>query len=170
MRRILLLAILAGLAGCGMNAKIRRMEPREQDHYYALKVWMDEGQRKEFLKQKTPELRDQWLKDNALWDRFYQYDEDTRKAIVAGDVKVGWKQEEVFMAWGEPVDRSRLPGRPAQRSELFTYRFEIDADGNTVVWRPDSNLTYKAAKLYRVEVIVDDLVVTEINMKDGWED
>lgn len=167
--RPFLLALMLVAAGCGTAAKVKRLEDREQDHYYALKVWMTDDDRKAFLKLKTPEERDQWLKDKGLWDRFYKYDDEKRSAIVEGDVQVGWKQDMVFMAWGEPASRSRLPGRPAERSELFIYRFEVDKKGNTLIWRPESNETYKASELYRLELIVDDQVVTEITKKDGWD-
>ena len=156
------------LVGCGTAHQVKRLSSPEQDHYYALKVWMSDDERKGFLKGKTEADRDAWLKERGFWDRFYQYDEATRKKIVAGEVEVGFRQEQVFMAWGEPHKRTRLPGRPATRSEMFVYRFEVDEDGNVLVWTPDSKTTYKAAETYEMDLYVDDQVVTEMERKDGW--
>jgi len=155
--------------GCGLSGKVKRLESYEKDHYYALKVWMEKADHKAYLKGKTPEVRDAWLKEHGFWDRFYQYDERTRTAILTGDVQVGFKQDQVFMSWGEPHQRNRLTGRAAERSELLTYRFEVDDEGHTVVWTPESKTANFAAEKYSLQLYMDDAVVTEIVRKDSWE-
>ncbi len=161
--------LVAGLGGCGTAAKLKRLAPVEQDHYQALRVWMSEEQEKAFLKKKTQAERDQYLREVKLWERFYQYSEAERKAILEGEVKPGFKQDQVYMAWGEPHVRNRLTGRQAERSELLIYRFEVDEEGLVRVWSPDSKTAYKAVEQYRVELILDNAKVTEITEKKGWE-
>ncbi len=167
MRR-LVLVLFAGslLMGCGN--KIKKLSAPEQDHYYALKVWMNKDQEKAFFKYKTTDERDAYLKDSGLWDRFYKYDADMRGKIVAGEVEDGWPEDAVFMAWGNPIARRRLTGRPAARSELFTWRFEVDQDGIVRVWVPKSNTSYKAVHQYEMDVYIDDMVVTEMVKRDKW--
>jgi hypothetical protein len=160
---VLALSVLATCAG-----KVDRLESYERDHFTALRVWMDKKQEKFYLKEKTPEARDQWLKDAKFWDLFYQYDETRRNAILAGDVETGWTQDQVEMSWGKPYQKKRLTGR-AQRSYLYIYRFEIDKDGATMVWVPGSKSTYKAIGKYQVSLFVDDATVTEYHRKESWD-
>ena len=156
------------LSGC-MGAKIKRLSEAERGHYYALQVYMSEDQQKAFLKLKTEDERNQYLKDQGLYERFYKYEPHIRDAIIAGEVREGWTEDQVFMAWGKPYDRRRLTGRPASRSELFVYRFEVDPEGIIRVWTPDSKTAYKAVDTYQLDVYVDDSTVTEIDRKDRWE-
>lgn len=167
MRRILMGAALVLLVGCG--GKMKRLSETEQDHFYALKVFMNEDVRKDYLKLKTEAERDEFLKQKNLWDLFYKYDADVRQAIVAGEVKVGWQKEQVFMAWGEPHEKLQLTGRPYTYSVLLTYRFEGHDDGSVLVWTPNSKTAYKATQLFLQQVYVDDDRVTEIVRKDTWD-
>ena len=111
--------------------------------------------------------RDQYLKDNNLWDKFYSYDADEREQIIAGDVQVGWTKDWVYMAWGAPYDRARLVGRNAVRSERLVYRFEQQEDGTILLWEEGSKTAYKAQRLFTRELILDDDVVREINEETG---
>jgi hypothetical protein len=170
MRRFAMTVGMVGLLVLGTGAKLKKMSQAEQDHYYALRVFMDEGQEKAWFKLKTEEERNQYLKDQKLWDVFYQFDEETRAKILAGDVQQGWTVEQVYMSWGEPHRRQRLVDRPAQRSELLVYRFEVQEGGATLVWQPGSKTAYKAVSFFEQHVIVDDARVAEITQKDGWSD
>jgi hypothetical protein len=169
MRNVLCLVLLLALPGTAMASKVGRLSDQEYAHYTALKVWMEDHQEKAYLKGKTQEERDTWLKEHGFWDKFYQYGEATRAAIVSGDVQIGFLQDQVQMAWGQPHSRSKLAGRPAVRSELFVYRFEENADGETLVWTPKSRTVHKAVRLYQVDVYIDDSEVTDIVEKDHWE-
>jgi hypothetical protein len=71
------------------------------------------------------------------------------------------------MAWGVFYSRKKAIGRAASRSELYTYRFEQQADGSILVWEPNSKTVYKAVRLFVREVIIDDDVVMEIKEKDA---
>lgn len=168
--RTLVLALLAGslLTGC-MSAKLKRLSPAERDHYYALRVFMGEDTTKAFLKLKTESERDALLHELGLWDRFYKYPDFVREKIIAGEVQEGWTEDQMFMAWGEPYDRRRLTGRPAARSELFVYRFEVAPDGVVRVWNPSSKTAYKAVDFYQIEAYVDDSRIAEIVRKEDWE-
>lgn len=161
--------ILALTLFATLGSKLDRLEDYERDHYFALRVYMDKKERKQYLRNKTPEARDQWLKDHGYWERFYKYDERRREAILNGEAAPGWSEDMIFMAWGRPFDRKRLTGRNASRSVLLVYRFEVAPDGAVLVWVPKSKTTHNAVEKYQLEVYVDDGKVREIKKKDGWE-
>ena len=140
---------LALSTGCSMSSKLKKLDEEEYDHYMALRVYLDrpdargvrsKDERKAFFKNKTRAERDQWLKDKGLWDKFYQYDAHIRDKIVQGAVQVGWDKHMVYQAWGMPFVRRKLPGRQAQRSELFVYRFEVRKDGPSSVDKGQGHL------------------------------
>ena len=155
------------MTGCGYERFQKRLTSQEFDHWYALRVYMTEEQRKTYLKYKTSDERDAYLKQLGLWDRFYKYEADQRESIVSGDVKIGWTKDMLEMSWGAPYDRKKAIGRNAVRSEIFVYRFEQQADGSILVWEQNSKTAYKAVRLFIREVFVDDDVVMEIKEKDA---
>lgn len=174
MRTLTLLLALGLLAGCG--GRMKRLSSVERDHFAALRVYMDDDAEKEWLKNKTETERNDWLTTHGVpgsrltyWEQFYQYDAETREEILSGDVVFGWTEDKVYMAWGQPFERKRLTGRPATRSELFVYRFEVDSEGFIRVWEPSSNTAYKAVRQYQMDVFIDDGRVTELMRKDVWE-
>lgn len=162
------LLVLAGALLLGSASKLKKLSDVERDHFQALQVWMSEDQTKAFFKLKTEEERNQYLKDQGLWARFYDYPEDLREKILLGEVSVGWTQDMVFMAFGKPFKRKRLTGRPAARSELFIYRMEVAEDGAVMPWIEGSKTTYKAVDTYEIHIYVDDERVTEIKQLDEW--
>lgn len=168
MKRLHVAVLVTALALSAGNRKLDRLQADERTHYEALKVWMDAKERKAFLKLKTREERDAWLKGQGLWERFYQYDRDQREQIAKGDVHVGWTQDMVYMAWGPPHQRRKLGLATASRSELFVYRFEVDDEGHVLLWEPGSKETHNATKLFRYELTVLDTRVAEMARKDGW--
>ncbi len=155
-------------AGCAWEKRVKHLDDVEFNHYYALRPFMSDPVRKAYLKLKTEEERNQFLKDRNLWDMFYKYSEPERQAIIDGDVQVGWSRDKVLMAWGAPYDKRKLVGRPATRSELLVYRFEVQEDGSILVYEPGSKTEYKAVRHFERRVIVDDDVVAEIEEVDGW--
>jgi hypothetical protein len=176
MRIILALLTLMLATGCSISSKLKKLDEEEYGHYMALRVYMDQPdgsgkraktERKEFFKLKTRAERDQWLKAKGHWDRFYQYAPHIQQKIIDGQVQVGWDKHMIYMAWGRPFLRRKLPGRQAQRSEMFIYRFEELQDHSHQVWVKGSKDTYKAARLYVKELIVDDDKLAEIREKEG---
>ena len=163
--RWLLLAAL--LTGCGYKKNVKNLTDSEFDHYYALRVFMSEDQVKTYLKKETADERNAYLKEIGLWDRFYKYSDREREQIVRGDVAVGWTQDKVLMSWGDPYEFRKLPGRKAERSELWVYRFEVGEDGAVRVWTKDSKTYYKATRLFVRELTLDDGKVAEIEEKDA---
>jgi hypothetical protein len=153
--------------GCGYERHQKKLDNQEFSHWYALRVYMTEEQRKTYLKMKTKEERNAYLKKKELWDLFYKYDQDIRDSIVAGEVREGWSRDMLEMAWGAPYDRQRAVGRQAQRSEKFIYRFEQQPDGMVLLWEPNSKTAYKAVRLFVKEVIIDDDVVVKISEMDA---
>lgn len=169
-----LLALAALLiAGDAHADKLKKLEAPERDAYAALRVFMSDAEEKAWLKLKTRSERDEWLKKHGkpkpYWDLWYSLDEATRDDILSGKVQIGWEQSMVFMAWGEPAERYRLPGRQASWSEMFVYRFEQTPKGEVLVWVPGSNQTYKADKMWQVRLTIDDSRVVELEERDGWE-
>lgn len=166
-RRIHLVAVVLVALATG-GSKLNRLSEAEYDHYRALRIFMNEDERKEWLKLKTTEERDQWLKDHKLWDKFYAHPTEIRQQIVDGLVEKGWTRDMVYMAWGAPFEKQRLTGRPAGRSELFMYRFEIDKNGvaTPLVGKHED---YQAVGQHQTELILDDDVVTEMVEKDHFE-
>jgi len=156
MHALLLALALSPSAHAGWQNKVKELSDIEFDHYYALRAYMNDDQKKAYLKLKTEEERDQYLKDLGLWDRFYQYDDATRALIISGKVEVGWTKDMVEMAWGVPFDKRRLAGRHAQRSELWVYRFEQQKDGGVLIWEPGSKTQYKATRLFERSLTLDD--------------
>jgi len=164
----LLLAGALGTTGCAVDRKLKKFDDQEFQHYYVLKVYMEEDQKKSYFKLKTRDERDAWLKKAGLWDRYYDYEPHVREEIYNGRVQIGWTKPMVLMAWGRPIDRGRVAGRQATRSEQYVYRFEEAQDGSILVWEPGSKTQYHAARLFRRNVIFDNDVVAEINDKDGF--
>ncbi len=167
-----LVLLIVGLS-TNAFAKKEDLTEAERNHIAALRVWMEEKEVKGWTKLKTSAERDQWLKDNGepirYWERFYQYNEEQRTAILDGEVRTGWTADRVFMAWGKPYMKKRLTGRNAGRSELLLYRFEVTADGSVMLWEEGSKASYVAVEKYTMQVFVDDNVLTELSRQDGWQ-
>jgi hypothetical protein len=161
--------VLAVVALANVGSKISRLTDDEYAEYRALRVFMTEDEEKEWLKLKTGEERTAWLKDHKLYDKYWTLPEEQRKQILAGDVENGWSREMVYMAWGPPFQKQRLTGRPAGRSELLVYRFEIDKDGSATPLYNTKHTDYQAVRQHQTELYVDDDVVTEMVEKDKWE-
>lgn len=162
----LALALVLG-AGCWEN-KVKRLSDAEFDHYYALRPYMSDDLRKEFLRLKTEDERNAWLKSQGLWDRFYQYSAAEREAIVAGEVAVGWSKDKLLMSWGAPYDKRQVASTETYRSELYVYRFEQLKDGAVLVYEPGSSTAYKAVRMFRREVLIQDDVVKDIREYENW--
>jgi hypothetical protein len=162
------LAAVVALACLSLAGKLDRLSDAEYDHYRALRVFMEEPDRKAWLKLDTAEERDAWLKEAGLWDKYYSLPEELRAKVINGEVGVGFTREMVYMAWGAPFQKQRLTGRDAARSELLVYRFEIDKDG---VATPlvGKRTDYKAVGQHQTEVYMDDDRVTEMVERDQWQ-
>lgn len=174
MRWFIVLAL--ALSACSWQARVKFLSDEEFKAYYALKPFMSEDMQKTYLKLKSEEERNTYLKDQTmqripaitLYDLFYQFPENIRQSIVDGAVQEGWTKDMVLMAWGAPFDKKKLVGRPAPRSEMLIYKFEKQEDGTVMVFVPDSKTEYKAVERFRREVILDADVVSEIVEKPGW--
>lgn len=162
-----LMLVLMLSMGCSYTRHIKNLSGTEFDHYYALRVYMNEDQRRTYLKMETEEERNAYLQQLGLWDRFYDYSELEREEILSGEVGVGWTKDKVYMAWGTPYDRARVVGRQAVRSERLVYRFEQQEDGTVLLWEEGSRTEYQAVRLFTRELILDDDVVREINEQTG---
>ena len=80
----------------------------------------------------------------------------------------GWSRDMVYMAWGAPLEKQRLTGRNATRSEALVYRFEVDKHGyaSPVAGK---KVDYKAVDRYQVRLVIDDDIVTEMDERPDWE-
>ena len=152
-----MLWLIFGLVvGCGYERHIKRLDNQEYNHWTALRVFMDNDQRKEYLSIKTREGRDEWLKTKDLWDKFYQYDENIRDMIVSADVKTGWNRDMLLMSWGLPLDVRKEVRATAVQSERWIYKFELHKDGDILLWETDSKTAYKAKRIFTREVVIED--------------
>src|SRR5688572_28141925 len=102
MSRVTRFVMVACLALALVGGKLGRLSQAELDHYRALRVFMTDDDEKAWLKLKTTEERDQWLKDHKLWDRFYSLPPEVREQIVGGKVERGYTRDMVYMTWGPP--------------------------------------------------------------------
>ncbi len=150
------LILIFFITSCGYGRYIKRLDDQEYDHWTALKVFMDQTQRKTYLKLKTRPERDEYLKKVGLWDRFYVYDENIRDLIVERKVQTGWNTDMLQMAWGRPIDKRNEFRSSAIRSEKWIYKFEKHPDGSVLVWVPGSKTEYKAELLFKRHVIIED--------------
>lgn len=171
MKRLVVPFLLATLVlGGAANGKLKRLTDEERTAYEALKVWFaDAKEEKAYLKLKTTDERNQWLKDKGYWDRFYQYDKPERDAIALGSVEPGWSIDKVYMAWGRPHQRRQLARPNVARSELLVYLLEVTDDGHVLIWEPGSKETHNAVDRYRYEVTVENDRVVEMEKKRGWD-
>lgn len=167
------LGILAALTAVvlGTAGKLDKTQQYERDHYSALVVWFEDEKKetKEWLKLKTPEARDQWLKDHGYWDQFYKYDAIERDEILAREPKIGWTQDMVYMAWGPPYRKTKSTKRTSQDTTILTYRMIVDKNGKHRIYKPKSKETYKATRRYSAELVMDERVLTDLREKDGWQ-
>lgn len=164
-RAVLLIATLLLTAG-----RFDRLPQHEQDHFTALKVFLSEKDQKAWLKLKTEDERNTWLKERKLWDRFYQHDEPVRQQILQGDVKTGWTEAMVNMAWGRPAQRLRnTDPRIAGKSDRLIYLFEVTPEGRALVWHAGSKETHTAIKRFRIELVLVEGIVETYEKQDGWE-
>ena len=180
--RILIFA-LATLVGCSMSHYKKRLTDAEKAHYRALEVYLDQPdadnrrpktERMSFLKLKTENERNAWLKNKMLpssggegnlWDKFYQYEPHIRERIDRGEVQEGWTLDMVYMSWGRPMKREKPPACDASRCWRYIYRFEQLEDGQIQVWVPGSKDEYRAVRIYDREVEVGDNMVLSIKTK-----
>ena len=149
------------IGGCSYKRHIKRLEAAEKDHWAALRVFMKEEQKKEFLTKKTRPERDEYIKSLGLWDKFYELSERRREEILSYDVKKGFNQEELLMSWGKPYRVSLEPTSKAVQSHRWTYRFEQHVDPKTkqeyiLIWEPNSKTEYKSIRVFERDVIIDD--------------
>ena len=135
----LLLFGVWNFTACGYERLQKRLDNQEFDHYYALRVYMSEEQRKYYLKLKTRDERDAYLKKLGLWDTFYSYEPEEREEIVAGDVKsVGLRKRWRWLGERRIRERKRLVEQQVVRKSTF-----IDLNSNRMVRSWCGNQTVK---------------------------
>ena len=158
-----------GLIVVLMGGKLDRLSPDERAHWRALRIFVEKRDQKRWLKLKTEEERNAWLQEQGLWDRFYQHNASVRDQIVAGDVRLGWSRQMLYMAWGIPTEKLRLAGRNASRSEMLVYQFEVDPDNFITVRKASDPPNHRSVDRYQVNVAVDDDVVAKLIELNDWQ-
>ncbi len=170
-KRFITVVLAAALLGTScMGGKVKRLSNTEFDHYYALKPFMKEDQEKVFLKKKTEEERNAYLKQIGLWERFYSLTPQEREQVLTGKVEVGWTKNMVLMALGPPWDQAKLIGSNTYNAWRYVYRFEEQVDGTALVYVPGSKTAYKAVDFFSIELVMNDDRVVELNRYKGWKD
>ena len=171
--------LVSNIIGCSYTRHIKRLEAPEKDHWAALRVFMQEDQKKDYLTRKTRPERDEYLKSIGLWDKFYNLDEKRREDILAYNVQEGWNQEELLMSWGKPHKTGLEHTDKASRAARWTYTFEVHQDKKTkkeykIIWEENSKTEYKAVRTYDCDVIIldngrpewTDNIISEIIIRD----
>ena len=154
--------LVSNIIGCSYTRHIKRLEAPEQDHWAALRVFMKEEQKKNYLTRKTRSERDEFLKSLGLWDKYYSLDEKRREDILSFNVQEGWNQEELLMSWGVPYKKQMEAGsKHGVSAERWIYRFEEHSDKKTgkryiLIWEEYSKTEYKADRVFEREVVIDD--------------
>ena len=154
--------LVSNIIGCSYMRHVKRLEAPEKDHWAALRVFMQEDQKKEYLTRKTKTERDLYLQELNLWDKFYNLDEKRREDILSYNVQKGGNQEELLMSWGVPYKTQMEPtSKHGVSAERWVYRFEEHSNKKTgeryiLIWEEYSKTEYKADRVFEREVVIDD--------------
>lgn len=133
----LLVATVVGVLGCGHDPE--RLPALDRRFYDNLPTGTDQ---QEFLRIKST-ARQGFLEDKGLWAKWEALPEAERTAASHGEVKLGFHEFALYMAWGPPADIQDRDanGRPMQ---LLTFircssgpkrgryvRSNLDCDGTS---------------------------------------
>lgn len=133
----LLVGLLVGLGGCAHDPD--RLPALDRRFYDNLPTGADQ---QEFLRLKSSE-RQAFLEQKGLWSQWEALPEAERSAAGQGEVKPGFHEFALYMAWGPPADTQDRDanGRPLQ---LHTFircssgpkrgryvRSNLDCDGTS---------------------------------------
>ncbi len=157
------------LANTALAAPIDRLADDERAAFEALSVYLDAKQEKSYLKLKTREARDAWLKGQGVYDQYWALPADRREAIASGAVRTGFLLDEVLMAWGTPFERRRVVVPNVHRAEVLLYRLEVTSGGRVLVWEEGSKSTHNAIDRYRWSLDVHNGMVVKMTKMPGWE-
>jgi hypothetical protein len=95
---VLALSLVGVAAACAHNPE--RLPELDRRFYYVLETPDDQ---KAFVKLKESE-RQAFLEQKGLWNRWTALPVSEREAAGKSDVRVGFREFAVFMAWGPPAD------------------------------------------------------------------
>ena len=149
---LMLIAFLAtsslAFAGTFNLKKIKRWPDADKSWAIAMDAWMTAEELDIFVKLKTTEERQSFLKDAGYWRIWKEVRDDYRDAVIAQNVVKGMNKNEVFMAWDKPK-KIRKDFRRDAYVDVLNYEFERDRKGREFVLRPDSQTAYKNENFIR---------------------
>jgi hypothetical protein len=113
-------------ASLSLRQKINQMEKKlksnsEKEHYSRILPWFEsDDERLEYLLLPELEAKEEWAKNNSVWQRSASPSDQTLNLVQSQDIAVGMPRDFVRKSWGEPqsVDVS---GDPSFLNERWKY-------------------------------------------------
>jgi hypothetical protein len=155
------------LAGTFKLKKIKRWPAEDKTWALALDAWMTTEELDIFIKLKTTEERQSFLKEAGYWRLWEEVRDDYREAVIAQNVIKGMNKDEVFMAWDKPK-KIRKDFRRDAYVDVLNYEFERDRKGQEFVLRPDSQTAYKNENFIRFVYMFNGEVFAIVD--EGYEE
>jgi hypothetical protein len=154
-------------AGTFKLKKIKRWPAEDKSWALALDAWMTTEELDIFIKLKTTEERQSFLKEAGYWRLWEEVRDDYREAVLSQTVIKGMNKDEVFMAWDKPK-KIRKDFRRDAYVDVLNYEFERDRKGKEFVLRPDSQTAYKNENFIRFVYMFNGEVFAIVD--EGYEE
>jgi hypothetical protein len=145
---IFLITSSLAFAGTLNLKKIKRWPDQDKVWAIAMDAWMTSEEIDIFIKIKTTEERQSFLKKVGYWRLWEEVRDEYRESVTEQQVIKGMNKNEVFMAWDKPK-KIRKDFRRDAYVDVLNYTFERDKKGREFVMRPDSQTAYKNENFIR---------------------
>ena len=130
------------LAGQVNLRKIKKWPELDRAWARSFDAWMSDEELDVFIKIKTTEERQDFLKKAGYWKKWDKIDDEMLPNVLKGEVVRGMTKDEVFMCWDKP-EKIRKDFRRDAYVDVMNYKFEIDRKGREFLSPKDSKTAYK---------------------------
>ncbi len=130
------------LAGQVNLRKIKKWPELDRAWARSFDAWMSDEELDVFIKIKTTEERQDFLKKAGYWKKWDKIDDEMLPNVLKGEVIRGMTKDEVFMCWDKP-EKIRKDFRRDAYVDVMNYKFEIDRKGREFLSPKDSKTAYK---------------------------
>jgi len=130
------------LAGQVNLRKIKKWPELDRAWARSFDAWMSDEELSVFIKIKTTEERQDFLKKAGYWKKWDKIDDEMLPNVLKGEVVRGMTKDEVFMCWDKP-EKIRKDFRRDAYVDVMNYKFEIDRKGREFLSPKDSKTAYK---------------------------
>ncbi len=130
------------LAGQVNLRKIKKWPELDRAWARSFDAWMSDEELSVFIKIKTTEERQDFLKKAGYWKKWDKIEDEMLPNVLKGEVVRGMNKDEVFMCWDKP-EKIRKDFRRDAYVDVMNYRFEIDRKGREFLSPKDSKTAYK---------------------------